>query len=152
MAISATILIPPLCPEAVEQSSTEAPTSLPQSPLPRLDKLEFRFTGNRCSGSQNSQADATCSDLASMSSTVTATVSCAAASDGSSVLVSPSTVMVGEAVVLEGSGGSPLPLEVRTGINARIVVAVVIRHGRTRRIPANTVASRASSISCIFFP
>ena len=36
-------------------------------------------------------------------------------------------------------------LLVSTGINARMVVAVVIRHGRTRRNPASSVALRASS-------
>ena len=37
----------------------------------------------------------------------------------------------------------PRPVDVSTGMSARIVVAVVIRHGRTRRAPAAIVASRA---------
>ena len=38
----------------------------------------------------------------------------------------------------------PLPIEVRTGINASTVVAVVIRHGLTRLIPADNVAALIS--------
>jgi len=38
----------------------------------------------------------------------------------------------------------PRPVEVSTGISARMVVAVVIRQGLTRRSPASIVASRIS--------
>ena len=35
---------------------------------------------------------------------------------------------------------APRPLDVSTGISARIVVATVIKQGRTRRSPASSVA------------
>jgi len=40
----------------------------------------------------------------------------------------------------------PLPVDVKTGISARKVVAVVIRQGRTRLIAASMVASLMDSI------
>ncbi len=40
----------------------------------------------------------------------------------------------------------PRPVLVSTGSRARIVVAVVIRQGRTRRRPAATVASRMAAV------
>lgn len=39
----------------------------------------------------------------------------------------------------------PRPLEVKTGRRARMVAAVVISGGRTRRMPACTESSRTSS-------
>ena len=41
---------------------------------------------------------------------------------------------------------APRPVELRTGSKARIVVAVVMRHGRTRRSPACAVAARISAM------
>ena len=39
----------------------------------------------------------------------------------------------------------PRPVEVSTGISAKMVVAVVIRHGLTRRSPDSIVALRIAS-------
>jgi hypothetical protein len=41
---------------------------------------------------------------------------------------------------------APRPVAVNTGISARMVVAVVIRHALILRLPASTVASRISTI------
>ncbi len=47
----------------------------------------------------------------------------------------------------------PLPVEVRTGIRAMMVVAVVIMAGRTRINPASTTESRTSSrVPGLFLP
>jgi len=40
----------------------------------------------------------------------------------------------------------PRPVPVMTGISARTVVVVVIRHGRTRRLPASTTWARMSGM------
>ncbi len=49
-----------------------------------------------------------------------------------------------EGIAIGTITSEPRPVEVRTGSNANIVVAVVIRQARMRRWPARTVASRIS--------
>ncbi len=57
-----------------------------------------------------------------------------------SIVMPPNTGMAIGTIMSE-----PLPVEVNTGISARIVVAVVIRHGRTLRVPAFTTFWRISA-------
>jgi len=49
-----------------------------------------------------------------------------------------------EGIAIGTMMSDPRPFDVRTGSNARMVVAVVIRQGRIRRLPASSVAVRIS--------
>ncbi len=54
------------------------------------------------------------------------------------------TIPPNEGMAIGTITSEPLPTEVKTGIRARMVVAVVIMAGRILRLPASTVASRIS--------
>jgi hypothetical protein len=66
----------------------------------------------------------------------------------SSTSVMPPTLGMAMGIMMS----APRPVAVSTGSSARIVVALVIRQGRTRRSPACTVASRISSRSAARAP
>ena len=62
------------------------------------------------------------------------------------IVITAKTIPPNEGIAIGTIISEPRPVEVRTGINARIVVAVVINAGRTRLCPAKIVACLISSI------
>ena len=69
---------------------------------------------------------------------------------GTTSIVSTSIVIPpNEGIAIGTIISDPRPVEVRTGIRARIVVAVVIRHGLILREPAAITAFRICSLSVI---